>query len=346
MLSERPRNLIVGLTMLVALAVLMYGIVLLGKVPSFGALRPYEVTLLAPSANGVTPGSHVELNGVYVGSVSSVDLVTDAAGKLVARVVLLVDRKIKLPATAVAVLSKPQTVGNPYVSIDVTDVTGPELPQDGKGTLAAVAGEAGLIPKKVFDDLGALTTRLTVVADDLHVMLTYAPPEAVDAADPKDPNRVRENATTVIVRLNRTIKSLQDLLTDPQLQGNVRSAIQNIADASKQLKSTLQNIDGVVTRAGGTVDAIGTAATQATRTLDATQRDITRVSQKLVEMLDQVQKTTRQLTEGNGTTGRLINDPRLYDGLLDLSKSLKSTVDDLDFLINKWKDEGVNLRLK
>jgi hypothetical protein len=31
---------------------------------------------------------------------------------------------------------------------------------------------------------------------------------------------------------------------------------------------------------------------------------------------------------------------------VDLSKSLKSTVDDLDFLLNKWKEEGVNLKLK
>ena len=62
--------------------------------------------------------------------------------------------------------------------------------------------------------------------------------------------------------------------------------------------------------------------------------------------MSQIEKSTRELTEGSGTTGKLINDPRLYDGLFDLSKSLKKTADDLDFLIQKWKDEGLDLRLK
>ena len=81
-------------------------------------------------------------------------------------------------------------------------------------------------------------------------------------------------------------------------------------------------------------------------TLTATQREIQRVSQQLVEALGQIEKSSRELTEGNGTTGKLVNDPRLYESLIDLAASLHKTVDDLDFLVQKWKDEGVNLRLK
>ena len=98
--------------------------------------------------------------------------------------------------------------------------------------------------------------------------------------------------------------------------------------------------------ANGTLNSIGAAATQASSTLVTTQMEIARLSQKLVETLSQLQKTVHDISEGNGTTGRLIQDPRLYDSLLDLSKSLKSTVDNLNFLIDKWKDEGVDLKLK
>ena len=41
-----------------------------------------------------------------------------------------------------------------------------------------------------------------------------------------------------------------------------------------------------------------------------------------------------------------MNDPRLYDGLVDLTTSLKQTSDDLNTLIQKWKDEGLPLHLK
>jgi hypothetical protein len=41
-----------------------------------------------------------------------------------------------------------------------------------------------------------------------------------------------------------------------------------------------------------------------------------------------------------------VNDPRLYDGLVDLTKSLQSTLDDLNVLIRKWREEGVKMQLK
>ena len=359
MISERPRNILVGVTMLVALAILMYGIILLGKFPSFGAIRPYGVTLTATSANGMTTGAAVQLNGVYAGQVTNVSLTNDG-GKLVAVIGLQIDHDILIPSATKATLNRPQAVGNPFVELTVTDAGGPMLPQDGTAKLEAVAADASLIPPQIFDDVHNASKELSKVAGDLHVLLVYSPPDAIAKADPNDPNRPRENISTVVVRLNGMVKSLQDLLTDPALQGKVREAIQNIVDASAQLKTTLQKIDAIAAHAGGVVDNIGTAAsdvsgaakaitgaaTRASGTLETTQAQIQRVSQQLVEVLGQIEKSSRELTEGNGTTGKLVNDPRLYDGLIDLSKSLRTTVDDLDFLIKKWKDEGLDLRLK
>jgi phospholipid/cholesterol/gamma-HCH transport system substrate-binding protein len=344
MLSVRSRNLIVGLTMLLALAVLMYGIILLGKFPTLSS--GYNVTLISTDANGVTPGSNVLLNGMGIGQVKSVWLKADSTGKLMANVLIQIDMHYDLPKSTHVELSRPQTVGNPFVALHVDDVSGPKIPKDGSAVLQAAVGDSSLIPKKVWDDVTSLTQRLSTVADDLHIMLVYAPPEDVEKADPRDPKRVRPNVTTVVVRLDRLVKNMQELLGDPQLQGKVRDAIQNIADASAQLKQTLQKIDAAAGNASGTVAAIGSAATQATATLQTTQLEVGRVSQKLVETLTDLQKLTRQINEGNGTAGKLLNDPRLYEGLVDLSKSMKSTVEDLDFLLNKWKDEGVNLRLK
>src|SRR4051812_39449191 len=105
MISERPRNLLVGLTMLVALALFMYGVFLLGKFPQVGGLRPYDVTLMATNANGVNAGSQVQVNGVYAGQVKNVYLTPDASGKLMAKVVLTINRDVKIPKDATAVLS-------------------------------------------------------------------------------------------------------------------------------------------------------------------------------------------------------------------------------------------------
>ena len=374
MISERPRNFIVGLTFLAAMGLCMYGIILLGKFPYFGAIHEYAITLLAPNANGVSTGSKVELNGVYAGQVESTWLAPDDQGKLVVHVRINIDPKIDIPASATASLQRPAAVGNPYVSLYAADAKGPLLAKDGTAVLNAIAADSSLIPKEVFTDISSLKADLTtlsgnlnVVAKDLHVLLAYTPPEALENVDPNDPNAAKANVSTVIVRLDRTVASLQALLTDSKLQGQVREVVQNVADAAAQLKATIANANTVINNIGNSAaafdktlanantmmsnvsnaaTAFGGASTQATATIQATQKDIDRVAQQLVETLAQLDKSIKEITEGKGTTGQLVNDPRLYEGLVDLSKSLKSTVEDLDFLLNKWKEEGVNLKLK
>jgi ABC-type transporter Mla subunit MlaD len=367
MISERPRNFIVGLTFLAALALCMYGIILLGKFPAFGGIRQYAVTLTSSNANGVTTGSKVEFNGVYAGQVESTWLSKDAQDHLVVFVRVNIDPRISIPASATAAMQRPSAVGNPYVALSAVDFKPPFLPRDGSATLAATAAESSLIPKEVFEDVHALkqelmllSQNLTKVATDLHVLLDYTPPEALANVNPNDPNRPRENISTVVIRLDRTVTSLQTLLTDPKLQGQVRDAVQNISDAAGQLKGTLQKFDKTLDNANGAIGSIQTAATsigtaaasfggtatQATATIQGIQKDADRVTQQLVETVAQLDQSIRQITEGKGTTGQLVNAPRLYEGLVDLSKSLKTTVTDLDFLLNKWKDEGVNLHLK
>jgi phospholipid/cholesterol/gamma-HCH transport system substrate-binding protein len=337
MVSERTRNMAVGLTMIVALGLLMYGILMLGTGPSLGG-RPYTVTLESPNANGLTPGAKVDLNGVVIGQVTSVILAKKPDGTLGTRVGLSVDGSVDIPQDATVSFGKGYVGSTSYCSIYADNARGPSLPHDGSAVLDATPADSGIIPKDVL-------TALTTVSKDMHALLVTASPEAVDAANPKDPNRPIENVSTMVMRLDRTVKNLQDILGDKNLQGQIRTIVQNIADSSSQLKSTLATIDSTMKNANGTITQFGSAATQATRTIDATHQQIVRIADKLVETLDQLQKTTRAVSEGDGTTGRLIRDPRLYDGMVDLSKSLRTTVDDLDFLLKKWRDEGVNLKL-
>jgi phospholipid/cholesterol/gamma-HCH transport system substrate-binding protein len=357
MLSERTRNVIVGFTILVALVLLMWGIFVLGMLPAFGHKRPYTMTLIADNANGAGPGSKVDLNGVNIGQVTDVKLALDANKHIVAHVVLQVDGETDIPSSAQAVLGRPTAgIGNAFVSILAPDMQGTVLPHDGSATLPAVPADPSLIPKSVVEDItnlqkhmSGLATELTTVAKDLHGLLTYAPPELVSATNPAGGNaatRPTENISTVVIRLNRTMSSIQSLLGDPALQQNIRTVVQNMADASTQLKATLQNVNATLSTANTTVGTFNTAATRASATLETTQTQVVRISEKLVTLLDSLDQTTRQIAGGKGTTGKLITDPKLYDGLVDLSTSLKNTVNDLDFIIRKWKDEGVDFHLK
>ena len=351
MVSERTRNLAVGLTMIVALIMLMYGILLLGKGPAWLGKRPYLVTVDASDANGLMPGSKVNLQGVPVGQVKSVSLITTATNTLAAKVLLNIDSSVNIPANASVSIGKGYVGSTSFVTI-YGGGGGALLPHDGTGVLTASSADNGLVPREVFDDvhqlkvdLSGLTMQLTQVAKDMHALLVPLSPETIDHPKPNDPTAAPENISTMVTRLSRTIKSLEDVIGDPKVQGQVRDIVKNLADSTDHLKGTLAKIDTAVDRAGGTIDKFGTAATQASDTLSVAQKQVLLVSEKLITTLDQLQKTTRQISEGNGTTAKLINDPRLYDGLVDLSKSLRGTVDDLDLLVKRWNDEGLGIHL-
>ena len=353
MVSEKTRNTIVGLTVIVALVCLMYGVLLLGKGSSFSVGGTYNVTVVAQDAGGLGAGTKVFLNGVVVGQVQSVTLMTDAAKQLQAKIVLQIDGGFDIPAGAWASVTRSQ-LGSTSISLFSAAATGPMLPRNGKAVLVASQGDTGLIPKDVRDNLSSLSTQLGTVAQDLHVLLAYTTPEEVEASSTQPTTgpgaatqkRPVDNVSTLVIRLNRTIKSMETLLTDAQLQGDVRLLIQNLREASVKLNGTMTSIDSTIKDADRAFSSFGEIATKASKTIDATQVQVLRVSEKLVDVLGQFEKTIKQVSEGNGTVGKLMNDPRLFEGLLDLSKTMKTTVNDLDFLLKKWKDEGVNFHIK
>jgi hypothetical protein len=53
----------------------------------------------------------------------------------------------------------------------------------------------------------------------------------------------------------------------------------------------------------------------------------------------------RKVEQGKGTAGMMVNDPRLYESMVDSAKQLNATLSDLNRLVQQWEQEGVTLRL-
>jgi ABC-type transporter Mla subunit MlaD len=343
MLNERTRNSIVGLTMIAALVAMMGGIFVLGRFPSFGVAKPYALTITAPNANGLTVGNRVDFDGVGIGTVSAVVLQPDYRG---VKIILSIDSNVDIPVNAEAYVGA-RTIGTSFVSLKLPPegaaTTGPanarvmvSLPKDGTAFLAGSPADNGLIPQSVVEGLQALLEQ-----------------RSLTDFEKQDPKTRTANISILVQRLDRLARGFDVLIGDPQVQQQFKSIVSNVHDATDDLRLTMKKIDamaskadGIVDRAGETVDKFGAAATQASATFLTTREEIVKTSQRLAELLASIQKTTDALTAGKGTASRFINDPRLYEGLVDLTKSLKTTSDDLKVLIQKWTEEGAQLNLK
>jgi len=353
--SERVRNTAVGLTMLLALVILCAAIFMLGNFGEWTKGRPYMVNVLATNANGLNAGSKVELNGVYVGSIKNVYL--DADGRKV-HIILGIDRWVHIPGNVMVEIGK-SSFGAPYITLHVPDQTStlPEVPTDDTAVISNTKTETGLIPQNVFDtvqdlskSLQALSVKLSLVSDDLHGLLQQRSTADVDRPD--NPEHPFANISTLVQRLDRVANSLDKLIGDPKLQAETRQLVSNLAESSQSLKliihdarNTVPLANSAIERIGVAADKVSGAATQAGALAGNANRQLIPISEKLVDALSTLQKTLTAISEGKGTAGRFVQDPRLYEGLVDVTNQLKGTIDDLHALVREIRENGIGIHM-
>jgi phospholipid/cholesterol/gamma-HCH transport system substrate-binding protein len=104
-------ELTVGIFVLLGLACLAYLAVNLGKIEIYG--RGYQIFANFDNASGLKSGSAVEVAGVKVGRVSSVQLTKDFQ----ARVGLMLESKLKIHQDAIASIRTKGIIGDKYLKL-------------------------------------------------------------------------------------------------------------------------------------------------------------------------------------------------------------------------------------
>jgi ABC-type transporter Mla subunit MlaD len=357
--SERVRNIAVGLTMLTALIVLCLGIFMIGTFSTLAKGSPYTVTVLANNANGLAADTKVELNGVYIGTIRSVNL--DGDGRTV-RIVLAIDHGVHIPGNVAVEIGRP-TIGAPYITLHTPETppatTMPDIANDGSAVIRNTKSENGPIPQDVFDSvqrlsrsLQELSGKLALVSDDMHELLRHRSTAEIDAANKNDPNHPLANISTLVQRLDNVTHNVDNLIGDPKTQEEMKTLIANLAKASEDIKkimhdaqNTALTVNTTLQKIGDASDKFGTAATQASDLVQGANRQLIPITEKLVDVLSTLQKTLTSISEGKGTAGRFVQDPKLYEGLVDVTNELKGTIDDLHALVREIRENGVALHL-
>jgi ABC-type transporter Mla subunit MlaD len=246
-----------------------------------------------------------------------------------------------------------KTIGAAYVSLYLPGrADAKTLPMDGSGTIKASVASSSLIPKSVVQDFstlkmqfGVLSDKLDRVADDLHELLKPVALTKAQADGSEASSTDLNNISALIQRLNVTVNSINGLVGNGKLRGEVREILANVAASSEELKGTLKRLSGTVGRFNGVLDKAGTTASDIDAVAKTAQQKIIVLSVKLTGVLENVNAITESIVQGHGTAGRLIKDPRLYNSLLELTRRLKGTVDSLHGLVKQIKAEGFDVKV-
>lgn len=287
-MARLSNELKIGLTVIGAILLAFIGFRYMQDVPLFRQGNLVYATF--HRVDGLNPGSYVYVNGVKVGSVKEVRLTEDDS----VRIGMNINERKYVPKGSVAILKPTDLLGSKAVVIQKGDSqqyvqSGDEI--DGKyiegmmSTLKEKGDKLGGDISNSFDHFNRLLERLNKVVDE--------------------PNRTE---------LQATLK-------------NLRSSTRRIA---RLFENKEQEIAGSIDHAQNFLKNLDTLSTSREEEIKNTIGNLEKASEELKYLTDDLRGTNTELNtllkkinRGEGSVGRMVNDPSLYQNLDTLAINLK-----------------------
>jgi phospholipid/cholesterol/gamma-HCH transport system substrate-binding protein len=283
---SRTREIQVGVTVLVALGITLWGVTWLKQLSLARRVRVWHVTF--PQTGGLSTSDEVQVNGLRKGNVQSVALVRDHVS-----VDLALASDIALTTDCRVAVRNVGMMGEKVIAVDLhasgvayaaTD-TIPGIYE--KGIPEVMAGVGGTI-----DAISELATQLKALADAL------------------DKNG---NLTQTLTNLHDTSEELKAAVVENRAQ--LRLTIANFNASSRTVKSLTTDREAELRKA-----------------LDSFERSaagLERLTLRLDSLRATLQSVSGKVDRGDGSLGKLVNDPRLYDEARQTVTELKALIADI-----------------
>ncbi|MCD4823297.1 MAG: MlaD family protein [Phycisphaerae bacterium] len=309
-MTENKRNIAIGLTVIVGLAMLAGLIVAFAGLPQMFQTG-YEIRIYFAQTHDIDPGDPVYLCGKRVGMVTDVGFTAGDPRKGIT-IAAKVDSDIPLPGNIQAKVSSRGLAGKGCLAL-VPDGAPRKDPKTGKPIefystdeiihLQGQQDEGGMFPKELTDSF----VKFGKLADNLNKMIAPEPA-------PGKPGDLPAGLAGTIKRMNRTLDALYAMTGDEKNQANFKTTLKNFASTSQQA--------------------------------DQLMRKLITDAENIDKLLASIQKQVDKINEGKGTAGKLLNDPQLYNNLLSVTEQMEGLIKDFRRLSRKWEKKGVGIKLK
>lgn len=359
-MKERNRNIAVGLTVIVAAAMLGGMIVIFSVLPQ--SLQPgYNVRMEADQSYDIHPGNTVFMQGIRIGAISEVRFTDTSNPTKGVTLIANIGREHSVPVgSALHVYSK-GFVGGSYLTMQSDKPQKDEkgevvmLPKDRESTIAIVREESGsgsILPPEAKPALVAMTK----LAENLNALVSPQPsggePSASQPSTQGGPSAsgpsggASNNIQDMIARMNRTMDNFNAVVGDPSNQANLKISLANLAKATASANEAMASVKLFATDAQKTFKDVSNMAQTGSQRMEDIAKRLVDDAQSLSALMDTLNKAATKIESGQGTLGLMVNDPKLYNNLVDAAKQMTLMLKDMQDLMDKWKQQGVPIKVK
>ena len=304
---KRSNELAVGITALVALAVIIVGAIFLGQI-RIG--RGDDVrTARFRSVGGLGPGAGVTLRGVKIGRVATIRVAADDWVE--------VDLRLKpdqlLPQRPVAIAAPATLFGEWRVNILSYDETTAD--QSVGPQLAEAAAVGGVIwPGATLPDIGEITQQASRIAGDIGV-ITNRIEGALDSNAVADVRASLRDLRATVVRFTQLANSQSDNLG--RMANNLTRTSGALDTASRSFNTVMGRVDsatmkGELQNLFASTEQTSQAIRQMTADLQVIVNDVKEHRSSIVRVLEVSDSLLTKIQSGRGTLSLLASDSALY----------------------------------
>jgi phospholipid/cholesterol/gamma-HCH transport system substrate-binding protein len=323
-MNDRVMQFRVGVVVLATAIIAGILIVLFGDLPSL-VQATYPVRMSFTDARGIADGTPVRKNGILVGRVQSVTLDERGGVSVVADIDSYVpvyrDEQPRIATTLLGdaeIQLVPGVIRPPRQKVAEDEVL--------FATLEPKLGTA-------LESLTEASTAVTKLSDDIDRLLL---------GDGDSFGKLVRKTEKALDDFSVAMANINDVMGDPQARANIKQTLNDMPQVLADLRTSVQGVGTTLDTADrnlrnleGLTRPLGERGAGMVAEIDATIG-------RLDEVLQQAVFFTKALNESDGTLGRLVRDPRVYEDLAaaaanvkDISRELRPIVDDVRVFSDK-----------
>ena len=290
-MAKVSNELKIGLTIVVAIAVAFVGYSFMKDIPLFKTSTTIYTKF--EQVQGLIPGNVVNVKGFKIGTVKKMDLLASDSTK----VTLNIEEGYGIPKGSIAILKSGGVLGGKFIEIQKTD-SEEMVPDEGfikgvfeQGMMDTFAKEG----EKLSNDISASIQGVERLVTSLNETLS---------------EKNKENISGIVSDLKSTSGSLSSLIQERQ---------NDLDTMIMEAKNTMQNLDDISSENKEKLNSMIT-------NLEATSAELETLSAGLNETNLTLNEVLTKINNGEGTLGKMVNDPSLYNNIDSLSVNINQLI--------------------
>jgi len=294
-LEKVSNELKIGLTIIVAIIVAFLGYSFMKDIPLFKSSTTIYTKF--DQVYGLIPGNVVNVKGFKIGNVKQMELLESDS----TRVTLNIEEGYQIPEGSVALLKSSGVLGGKYIEIQKSDSQA--IVQD-QGFIK------GTFEQGIMDSFAEEGERLS---NDISGSIRGFE-EFVTSLNQTLNEDNKENISGIIRNLESSTGSLNQVIQDRQT---------DLEQMIVEAKNTLQNLDELSSDNKEKLTAL-------IENLEATSAELETLSAGLNQTNLTLNEVLTKINNGEGTLGKMVNDPSLYNNIDSLSVNLNKLIKNIN----------------